>query len=104
MRGRENAPPRFRGGGGGPPSSRAETGRPFGAGHKHPRHDRSTGDRIITTPFEDLPPPEDLQRRISEIFALTDMVPDVDLEGDIAWMQAERDRRGQPQPDLPAQE
>ncbi|PTX52623.1 hypothetical protein IQ03_03948 [Gemmobacter caeni] len=59
--------------------------------------------RLTTTPFEGLPP-EEVQRRMSEIFALTDLVPDVDLEGDIAWMRAERDRRGQPQPALPAQE
>ncbi len=58
---------------------------------------------LTTTPFEGLPP-EEVQRRMSEIFALTDLVPDVDLEGDIAWMRAERDRRGQPQPALPAQE
>ena len=53
--------------------------------------------RLTTTPFEGLAP-EEVQRRMSEIFALTDMVPDVDLEGDIAWMQAERERRGEPLP------
>jgi hypothetical protein len=42
--------------------------------------------------------PEEVQRRMSEIFALTDLVPDVDLEGDIAWMRAERERRGEPLP------
>ena len=59
--------------------------------------------RLTTTPFDGISP-EEVQRRMSEIFALTDLVPDVDLEGDIAWMRAERDRRGQPQPALPAQE
>jgi hypothetical protein len=55
---------------------------------------------LTTTPLEGLAP-EEVQRRMSEIFALTDMVPDVDLEDDIAWMQAERDRHGQPQPAKP---
>jgi hypothetical protein len=50
---------------------------------------------LTTTPFDGLAP-EEVQRRMSEIFALTDLVPDVDLEGDIAWMRAERDRRGEP--------
>lgn len=59
--------------------------------------------RLTTTPFDGLPP-EEVQRRMSAIFALTDLVPDVDLEGDIDWMRAERERRGEPQPDLPAQE
>lgn len=58
---------------------------------------------LTTTPVEGRPP-EEVQRRMSEIFALTELVPDVDLEGDIAWMRTERDRRGEPQPDLPAQE
>lgn len=52
---------------------------------------------LTTTPFEGLPP-EEVQRRMSAIFDLTDLVPDVDLEGDIAWMRAERERRGEPLP------
>jgi hypothetical protein len=35
---------------------------------------------------------------MSEIFALTDMVPDVDLEDNIAWMRSVRERLGVPQP------
>lgn len=56
--------------------------------------------RLTTTPFDGISP-EEVQRRMSEIFPLTDLVPDVDLEGDIAWMRAERDRRGEPQPAEP---
>ena len=57
--------------------------------------------RLTTTPFDGLPP-EEVQRRMSAIFDLTDLVPDVDLDGDIAWMRAERDRRGEAPPALPA--
>lgn len=52
---------------------------------------------LTTSPIEGLTPEED-RRRMSEIFSLTDLVPDVDLEGDIAWMRAERERRGEPLP------
>ena len=37
-----------------------------------------------------------------EIFSLTDLVPDVDLEGDIDWMRAERERRDEALPPDPA--
>ena len=53
---------------------------------------------LTTTRFEGLPLDE-VHSRMSAIFALTDLVPDVDLEGDIDWMRAERDRRGEPLPD-----
>lgn len=53
--------------------------------------------RLTTTPFDGVTP-EEVQRRMSAIFDLTDLVPDVDLEGDIAWMRAERERRGEPLP------
>lgn len=52
---------------------------------------------LTTTPLKGLAPGE-VQRRMSEIFALTDMVPDVDLEDDIAWMRSVRERLGVPQP------
>lgn len=57
--------------------------------------------RLTTAPFDGLPP-EEVQRRMSAIFGLTDLVPDVDLEEDIAWMQAERERRGEPLPPAPS--
>lgn len=56
---------------------------------------------LTTSPIEGLTP-EEGRRRMSEIFALTDLVPDVDLEGDIDWMRAERERRGELMPPEPA--
>jgi hypothetical protein len=56
---------------------------------------------LTTSPIEGHTPAEG-RRRMSEIFSLTDLVPDVDLEGDIAWMRAERERRGEAMPPDPA--
>jgi hypothetical protein len=56
---------------------------------------------LTTTPFDGLSS-EEVQSRMSEIFSLTDLVPDVDLEGDIDWMRAERERRGEALPPDPA--
>jgi len=52
---------------------------------------------LTKTPFEGLAP-EEVKRRMSEIFGLTDLVPDVDLERDTARMGSERERLGVPQP------
>jgi len=56
---------------------------------------------LTTSPIEGHTP-EEGRRRMSEIFSLTDLVPDVDLEGDIAWMRDERERRGEPLPPDPS--
>lgn len=44
---------------------------------------------------------EEYSARLSEIFGLTDLVPDVDIEGDTAWMREQREKRGEPLPALP---
>lgn len=53
---------------------------------------------LTTSPIEGLTP-EESRTRMSRIFSLTDLVPDVDLEEDIAWMRAERERGGSTFPD-----
>jgi hypothetical protein len=55
---------------------------------------------LTTTPFDGVSM-EETQKRMSEIFGLSDMPPDIDLEEDIAWMTAQREKRGEALPPAP---
>lgn len=39
-----------------------------------------------------------LSEKLSQIFLAADFIPDVDIEEDIAFMQAQREKRGEPLP------
>lgn len=56
--------------------------------------------RLTTMPLEGISL-EETRGRMSEIFALTDIVADVDLEEDIEWMTAQREKRGEALPSDP---